>query len=507
MAGKTILRATGLCKSFPGVKALDNVSFELKTGEVHVLVGENGAGKSTLVKILTGVYEKDAGLIEIEGEQIEIRSPAHASRLGVAIVHQEFNLQPYLTVGQNIFLGREPVRKNGLIDWPLLYKEVERLCTEFGISLDPYQIVNHLSIGEQQLVEIAKALSTKAKLIIMDEPSAVLTQNELRVLFKLIHRLKAEGVTIVYISHRLEEVWSIGDRLTVMRDGRVVLTVPLAKITMEEVVRAMIGRELPRMEKPKRPADQQMLKVALEAPPVLKSVSFDLQKGHILGIFGLIGSGRTTILDALFGIEKKASATIVYQGQNVEINSPRIAKNLGITYVTSDRKQEGLVSLMSVKDNICLARPSTKALGFIDHEAQRGIVRRFVDRFAIRCSDTNAIVETLSGGNQQKVVLSKWLNCSPNLLLLDEPTRGVDIGAKQEIRGLIRELVDEGISVIWSSSELPEILEVSDELLVMYRGQIVLRAKPEEVEHDHVLLYAMNGGKKSNGNADINGDN
>lgn len=495
MHNQVVLQASGLCKKFPGVQALDHVDFELKAGEVHVLVGENGAGKSTLVNLLTGVYSKDEGTIRLRGKQVDIRNPAHASKLGIAIIHQELNLLPYLTVGQNIFLGREPIKPSGMINWRVLYQKAKELCSELEIDLDVYKTVNELPIAKQQLVEIMKALSTNAEIIIMDEPSAVLTQKELTVLFKLIKRLKEKGVAIVYISHRIEEIWEIGDRITVMRDGRKITTVPMSEIDAKQLVSLMIGRE-PKAKtgKRKKKTSETLMRVHLQIPPMVKEVSFELRKGEILGVFGLAGSGRVEILNALFGLEKNAKGTITYAGKQVSIRNPRVAKKLGIGYLTADRKQEGLVLQMSVKDNICMVNPATIALGFISEKKKTETARNFIKRFNIRCSHLEQRVVSLSGGNQQKVVLSKWLNCQPQILLMDEPTRGIDVGAKEEVRELIDKLVDQGMSVILSSSELPEIFEMSDRILVTYCGEIVAEIPADQAKHDEVLLYAMSGG-------------
>ncbi|MGC4024236.1 MAG: sugar ABC transporter ATP-binding protein [Mesorhizobium sp.] len=479
-----VLEAVKVSKSFGGIAALTDVDFALRSGEIHALMGENGAGKSTLMKILSGVHTSYSGEIKVDGDPVQFASIRQAEQAGIAIIHQELNLVPELSVADNIFLGREPRIAGLIIDKRAARKAARDLLGRLGIELDPDARVGGLRIGEQQLVEIAKALSLSARILIMDEPTSALSPSECERLFRIVRQLASQGVAIVYISHRLDEVTELADRVTVFRDGRHVLTREMSDMTQDDIIAAMVGRNLlasnaGKAERQKSPVlSVRDLTLSVQHRrawrEVLKGVSFDLYPGEILGIGGLLGSGRTEILKSIFGsIEGRIGGEIFVDGELVRFASPRDARRKGLALVTEDRKSEGLHLQASIKDNVALpvlSRLSKFGMRAFGEEAQLGA--NAVKSLGIRCSGTDQPAGSLSGGNQQKVVIGKWLATRPRILLLDEPTRGIDVGAKREIYDLIFRLArDEKLAVAVVSSEMPELLLLSDRILVMSEGR------------------------------------
>jgi ribose transport system ATP-binding protein len=480
-------------KTFPGVLALDGVDFALRRGEVHILLGENGAGKSTLMKILSGAYQKTAGRVTLDGAEVEIRNPAHAQGLGISTIYQEFNLVPHLSIGENIFLGREPVRL-GLIDRRAVNRQAAEVLKGLGLQLDPRRPVKGLRVAEQQMVEVAKALSLDARVLIMDEPTAALAEHEIRDLFAAIRGLKEQGVSVVYISHRMEELFEIGDRVTVLRDGRSVGTFDVARTNKFELIRLMVNRDLTELF-PKEHAERGAEVLSVEGLTTrggLKDVSFSLHKGEVLGIAGLLGAGRTELARAIFGLDKLERGTVKIKGETRRIGSPRAAINAGLGFLTEDRKAQGLVLPLSVKENLCL--PSVDkftSMGFVDAKRERRAAERYVKELRIRTPGLDQKVVYLSGGNQQKVVLSKWLCSEAEVFIFDEPTRGVDVGAKAEIYQLMNRLAASGVAIIMISSELPEILGMSDRILVMRAGTVACEFTAEEATQEKILECAL----------------
>lgn len=493
---QVLLSMQGIQKSFPGVHALDNAQFEVRAGEVMALVGENGAGKSTLMKILTGIYAKDSGTIKMEGQDISINSPRDAEEKGICIVHQELNLMQHLTVAENIFIGREPT-KGPFIDQKAQNAMTQELLTSLHLDLNPTQVVKSLSVARQQMVEIAKALSfDNTRLLILDEPSAVLTDSEIDDLFLFINRLKEKGVGIVYISHRLDELKRISDRITVMRDGQYVATLETDKTEISEVVKLMVGHVI--YEEPKTfSAVPEDAPVVLEAKNLnsleVKDISFSLRRGEILGFFGLIGAGRTETMRLLCGADPMESGEILINGQRVDIRTPRDAVKHGIGYLSEDRKRFGLCLGLSVTDNTVL--PNLDDLVdslFVNERKLDEQAKHFNERVKTKTPDIHARVVNLSGGNQQKVVIAKWLMCNCDVLIFDEPTRGIDVGAKSEIYKLIHELASQGKAVILISSDMPELLRLSDRIVVMCEGQITGRISIEEATQERIMAAATN---------------
>ncbi|RLC67995.1 MAG: D-xylose ABC transporter ATP-binding protein [Chloroflexi bacterium] len=492
-----VLRMERISKQFPGVQALDDVTFRVARGEIHALVGENGAGKSTLMKILTGAIPCDSGQIILRGQEVEIDSPGRAQQLGISMIHQELALIPYLNIGQNIYLGREPRgRLPGLIAWSQLYSQAQGQLARLNMDLDPLTLVVDLPIAQQQMVEVAKALSFNADIIVMDEPTSALTERETDTLFEVMRTLKAQGVTIIFISHRLEEVFEIADRVTVLRDGRLIGVAPITEVSTDDVVRMMVGRELGEMY-PKQTVARQdvVLRVqGLTRGNELRDVSLELRRGEILGVAGLVGAGRTPLARALFGIDPIERGEIWVDGQAVRINSPRTAIRLGMGFVPEDRKEQGLFLGMAVRENITIGVLDRKSiLGFLRFRELDRLAEGYVQQLDIRTPSLRQRVRNLSGGNQQKVVIARWLTLHPKILILDEPTRGIDVGAKAEIHALMNRLAGEGVGIIMISSELPEILGISDRILVMRQGQIVGEFTRQEATQDAIMLCAAGG--------------
>ncbi|HYE66769.1 MAG TPA: sugar ABC transporter ATP-binding protein [Pyrinomonadaceae bacterium] len=494
MADAPVLEMRHIGKTFPGVVALDDVDFELRRGEVHILLGENGAGKSTLMKILSGAYQKSAGQIVLDGAEVEIKNPKHAQTLGISTIYQEFNLIPHLSVGENIFLGREPARLPGLIDQRAIFQAATHALSGLGLSLDPRKLVKELRVAEQQMVEVAKALSLDARILIMDEPTAALTEHEIAELFATIRRLKDKGVAIVYISHRMEELFEIGDRVTVLRDGRSVGTYDVRGMSKSELIRLMVNRELTDLF-PKERAERgrEVLRVeGLSTQGGLKDISFSLYEGEVLGLAGLLGAGRTELARAIFGLDQITSGTIYINSSPQRITSPRRAINSGIGFLTEDRKSQGLVLPLSVKENLCLSSMDKfSSWGVMDTKEEQRAAGRYVKDLRIRTPSLDQKVVFLSGGNQQKVVLSKWLCSEARVFIFDEPTRGVDVGAKAEIYQLMNRLTASGVAIIMISSEMLEVLGMSDRVLVMRGGRIVCEFSAQEATQERILQCAL----------------
>ena len=475
LSHEVILTMEGIDKSFPGVHALDHVNLEVRKGEVHAMMGENGAGKSTLMKVLTGIYTKDSGTITYEGKEVEFHGPKEAQEAGIVIVHQELNMMNHLTVAQNIFIGRE-FMKGGIIDDAKMNEESKKLFEQLGIKIDPTEKMGNLTVGKQQMCEIAKAISHKAKVIIFDEPSAALTEAEIEELFKIIRDLRDKQLGIVYISHRMDEIKVITDRVTVMRDGGYVGTLITKDCTKDDIINMMVGRviyEDPKTKSMVPPDAPVVLKVEhLNAGKMVQDVSFELHKGEILGFSGLMGAGRTETARALFGADPKESGDIYVNGKKVDIRSPKDAVALGIGYLSEDRKRYGIVVDKSVAENSTMAHLKNFVKGlFIDKKKEVAATEDYIKRLNTKTPSTDQLVVNLSGGNQQKVVLAKWLVKDCDILIFDEPTRGIDVGAKSEIYHLMNELVAQGKSIIMISSEMTEILRMSDRIVVMCEGK------------------------------------
>ncbi len=492
-----LLEMRGISKAFPGVQALNDVSFSLHAGEIHALVGENGAGKSTLMKVLTGAIPKDAGTIFLRGAPVEIHGPRDAIHRGIAIIHQELTLVPYLTVAQNIYLGREPRgAAASLVDWAALNRQAGELLERLGLGFRPTTLVSDLSIAQRQMVEVAKALSLDATIIAMDEPTSALSEREVEALFSFIRQLRDQGVGLIYISHRMNEIFELADRVTVMRDGRYVGTAPIGALTEAKIINMMVGRTLGELyPKTSVPRSEVVLKVAgLRRGKELQDVSFELHRGEILGLAGLVGAGRTFIARALFGADRVDGGEIWLEGQPVRIGSPQHAIKLGIGLVPEDRKAEGLFLGMPVRTNITVTiLEKLSRFGVIKTKAQDALAQRYVEDLAIRTPSLIQRARNLSGGNQQKVVISRWLTLSPKVLLLDEPTRGVDVGAKAEIYALMSKLAGQGMGILMISSELPEVLGVSDRILVMREGRLVGEFTRAEATQDKIMTAATGG--------------
>ncbi len=472
-----LLEVRNLEKSFPGVRALSGVSFDVSAGEVHALLGENGAGKSTLIKIVSGVYQPDAGEILIDGRATRFATPEEAKRARVATIYQELLLFPELTVAENIFLGHAPRARGGRIDWRAMRAEAEALLASLEIDdLAADQIVGALSVGHRQRVEILRALSHDARILIMDEPTAALTESDVKRLFDIVRKLKSRGVGIVYISHRLDELFEIADRVTVLRDGAYVGSRAMAETNAAELVQMMVGRRIESLfPKSAVPIGAPVLEARdLVRRPMTRNVGLTVRAGEIVGLAGLVGSGRSELAQVLFGITPAEDGDIRLMGEAVTIGSPESARARGIAYVPEDRGVQGLVRPMSVLHNFSLAAlGSLSRLGFIDRAAERRLAEAGVKRFSVKTSSVDEIAGRLSGGNQQKIVLGKWLANNPKLLILDEPTRGIDVGAKAEIHRLMCELAADGVAILMISSELPEVLGMSDRVLVMREGRLV----------------------------------
>ncbi|NGP45132.1 sugar ABC transporter ATP-binding protein [Bacillaceae bacterium SIJ1] len=490
------IRMENIHKAFGKNKVLEGVDIHIKDGEVHALMGENGAGKSTLMNILTGLHKKDQGTIQIDGKETTFTDPKHAEDFGVAFIHQELNVWPELTVLENLFINKEPVTHFGLIHTKKMKRIAAEQFEKLSISIPLNKEAGQCSVGEQQMIEIAKALMTEAKVIIMDEPTAALTDREIATLFEVIRSLKKSCVSIVYISHRMEEIFTICDTITVMRDGRTVDTTPIAKTSFNDVVQKMVGRELTdRFPARETSLGDTMLEVKnLSRKGVFENVSFSVRSGEMVGVSGLMGAGRTEIMRTIFGLDGKYEGDILVNGTKVTMKNPSQAVQMGLGFITEDRKDEGLVLDFSIKDNIAL--PSLHSFTkqtFIKEKDEQEFVDLLIKRLTIKTESASTEAKNLSGGNQQKVVIAKWIGIGPKVLILDEPTRGVDVGAKREIYQLMNELTERGVAIIMVSSELPEILGMSDRIIVVHEGTIAGELSKEEATQEKIMTLATGG--------------
>lgn len=494
MKNEYILELKSITKTFPGVKALNNVHLEVKPGEVHALCGENGAGKSTLMKIISGAQNATSGDIYFEGEKATYNTTKEAQNIGISMIYQEFNLVPYLSVAENIFLGKLPVN-GAIINWNKLYKLTQDILDQLGLKISPKAIVSKLSVAEMQMVEISKCLSTNSKVIIMDEPTAALTDQEIASLFTIIENLTSKGISIIYISHRMDEIFAITDRITVFRDGKHVKTMETSDTNYDEIVSLMVGQNIANLYPTRTEIDNE---VVLEVKNLngknVEDVSFSLKKGEILGISGLMGAGNIELSKILYGATNKHSGTVTVNGKELRCTRPLEAIEKGIGLVPDDRKNEGLVLVRSVKENISLSSlQKISKHGILDKKAEKIAIKNSINSMNIKVSSSEQLVNNLSGGNQQKVVLSKVLRSSPDILILDEPTRGVDVGARAEIYQIIDLLTKNGKSIILVSSDLSEVIGMSDRIIIMKEGKIVKEVLRKDCSQELVLAYASGG--------------
>lgn len=492
------LRMENITKAFSGVRVLHGVGFEVQPGEVMALMGENGAGKSTLMKILVGVHTDWEGRIALDGTGVQFRNTKEAAAAGVAIIYQELILVPGLTVAENIFLGREPTRFGGMVDYAKMNRMAEEILSDLHFNQSVTTSVSHLRVGHQQLVEIGKALSLNARLLVMDEPTSALSENETQVLFSVVRKLKDRSVAIVYISHRMGEVFEIADRVTVLRDGLHVGVESIENVSRQKLIQMMVGRDFNQFfVKEGRPEEDVVLRVEnlkrrnpdAAKKPLIEDVSFVLKRGEQFGIAGLLGAGRTELLEAIFGVDSTAtSGRVELEGKRVYITNPRQAIEAGIGFITEDRKGNGLILKMNVEQNMTLAcLRDLLRLFIVSKKKERALAETYVERLTINVADLENAIDTLSGGNQQKVLLAKWLATQPRILLLDEPTRGIDVGAKHEIYELLSELTKQGISIVMTSSELPELLSICDRIMVLREGRISAIFDREEATQEKIL--------------------
>ena len=497
-----ILEMEGISKAFPGVQALDKVKLTLRKGKLTALLGENGAGKSTLMNILAGILRPDEGLIRLNGEEVEFSNARTAQARGISMIFQELNLMTNLTVAENIFLGREPLNRLGLIDYPRMNRDAGQLLKKLELDALPTTALGDLRVGQQQIVEIAKALSTNARIIIMDEPTSAISDHEVEVLFRIIRELKENNIAIAYITHKLSELTTIGDDAVVMRDGRWIGEGSLTELSHDEIVHMMVGRDLKDLyQKSAKEKGAELFRVeglTLKNPkkpdlPILENISFSLYQGEVLGIFGLMGAGRTELMESIFGLHAKNVTGNIYIKERLQaINSPVDAIAAGLALAPEDRKLEGLILEMSVAENTSLPILNrVEKHGFLDTQLERKYVENSVKRFNVKTPSIRQLVRNLSGGNQQKVILGKWLATDPLIVLLDEPTRGIDINAKKEIYTIIDELTRQGLSVIMVSSELPEIMAVADRILVLSEGRITGEFLDNEINEDTLMKAAL----------------
>ncbi|HEK9991796.1 TPA: sugar ABC transporter ATP-binding protein [Streptococcus equi subsp. zooepidemicus] len=489
------IEMTAISKSFGTNKVLEKIDLVLHSGQVHALMGENGAGKSTLMNILTGLFPASSGTIVIDGVEKQFSNPQEAEAFGISFIHQEMNTWPDMTVLDNLFLGREIKGTFGLLDQKAMKEKAKRAFDRLGISIPLDLPIGSLSVGQQQIIEIAKSLLSEVSLLVMDEPTAALTDRETESLFQMIASLKKEGVGIVYISHRMEEIFRVTDLITVMRDGIVVDTKPTAETNPAELVKKMVGRDIDDYY-PAKAAELGELVFEVEnlSGECFKDISFQVRRGEILGFSGLMGAGRTEVMRAIFGLDKRTAGRIRLNGQDIQVTNPVQAIRAGIGFLTEDRKEEGLILDFSIKDNMTL--PSHKDFsknGFFDDKTSRDFVQKMIDRLRIKSGRPEMVVGNLSGGNQQKVVLAKWIGIAPKVLILDEPTRGVDVGAKREIYQLMNELAERGVPILLVSSDLPEVLGVSDRIVVMHEGRITGELSRGEATQEKVMQLATGG--------------
>jgi rhamnose transport system ATP-binding protein len=498
-AGQTvsdyILECRKLTKYFPGIKALDEVDFHVRPGEVHALVGENGAGKSTLVKILTGVYQADTGEVILEGRRVSFRSPVEAQAAGIAVIHQEATMFMDLTVTENIYMGHhERLRRVPLLSWGAMRRKTKALLAELELDIDPDVQVRGLSVAQRHMVEIVKALSQEARIVIMDEPTSALSLHEVEDLYAIIRRLKKAGTSIVFISHKFEDIYEIADRFTVLRDGRFAGEGVVAETKVDDIIRMMIGRSLTQMY-PKlavQPGEVLLSVQGLSRTGVFKDVSFDLRKGEILGFFGLVGAGRSEVMRAVFGIDSADAGRVLLDGNAVRISGPDAAIERGIAYVPEDRQQQGTILAMGIRENVTL--PIVRKLAtrsFISRSRENTVTEEYGRRMEIKAGSWEQVVNSLSGGNQQKVVLAKWLATRPRILILDEPTKGIDVATKARVHEFISLLAKEGLGILLVSSEMPEILGMSDAIIVMHEGRVTARLDRGVASQETLIKAAM----------------
>lgn len=495
-----VLEVRNISKAFPGVQALSNVDFKVYPHEVVALIGENGAGKSTLMKILSGAYRMDTGTVYINGQPIEPENPHHAQSLGIAIIYQEFNLTPNQSVATNIFLGREPsfgnvLGKTAIVNKRQMRREAARLLKRVGARFSPDELVRNLSVAERQMVEIAKALSVKSKIIIMDEPTSALGEGEVKVLFEIVRGLKEQGLGVIFITHRLDEIFEIADRAVVLRDGKQVGELMVSDATPQKLISLMVGRPIVEMyQKKEAEKGNTVLEVrGLSRKGVIHDINFSVRRGEILGIAGLVGSGRTEMVRAIFGADHRTSGEILIDGKPVDIHSPNSAVRAGLALVPENRQLHGLVLDLSVERNIVLPNLdwlSTRLVGLLKRGQARGVSENYVRQLNVRTPSLAQRVRLLSGGNQQKVVLAKWLASSPKVLILDEPTRGIDVGAKAEVHALMSQLAAQGIGIVMISSEMPEVLQMSDRILVMHEGRVAGILDRTQANQEVIMAYA-----------------
>jgi ribose transport system ATP-binding protein len=497
MSTQPYIQMKGISKAFSGNKVLEDVEFEILPGEVHALMGENGAGKSTLMKILTGIYERDAGTVFIKGKEVHFKNAKEAELAGIAVIHQELNIIPYLTVSENMFLGKElTYGKFGITKDKEMQIKTKEYLNRLGIDIDPSMDAGDLSVGQQQMIEIARAVAANTEILIMDEPTAALTDREIEALFKVIQSLKQQGVGIVYISHRMEEIFQICDRISVLRDGQFIGVKAIPNTNFDEVVKMMVGRQLgERYPERDTVIGPERLKVEnFTSKGCFEKIHFSVHQGEILGVAGLMGAGRTEIMEAIFGYRPIQDGKLVIDGKETTIKSPFDAIQAGIGFITEDRKSEGLVLDLSVRENFSLTNLiKISKNNIISTKEEESFVEEMIKKLHVKTSSSEQIVKSLSGGNQQKIVIGKWLGINPKILILDEPTRGVDVGAKKEIYQIMNELTKKGVSIIMVSSELPEILGMSDRIMVIHEGKLSTILNKAEANQEKIMQAATGG--------------
>jgi ribose transport system ATP-binding protein len=499
MSREPVIEMKGISKSFSGNKVLDQVDFQLLPGEIHALMGENGAGKSTLIKILTGIYERDAGKVFIKGKEVQFKNPKEAEQFGIAVIHQELNIIPYLTVYENMFLGKElTVGRLGITKDKEMKRKTKEYLNRLGIEIDPNMEAGNLSVGQQQMIEIARAVAADTEVLIMDEPTAALTEREIEALFKVISSLKKQGVGIVYVSHRMEEIFQICDQISVLRDGQFIGTKEVAKTNFDEIVKLMVGRQLgERFPERDTKIGQERFKVEnLTSKGSFENIRFSVHQGEIVGVAGLMGAGRSEIMQAIFGYRKMDGGKVFIDGKEMTIKSPYDAIKAGIAFVTEDRKSQGLILELSVRENLSITTlDKISKNSLISSKTEISLADEMIEKLHVKTSGREISVKSLSGGNQQKIVIGKWLGIHPKILILDEPTRGVDVGAKKEIYQLMNDLTKQGVSIIMVSSELPEILGMSDRILVIHEGKLAAELDKSEANQENIMQSATGGSK------------
>jgi ribose transport system ATP-binding protein len=494
-----VVEMKGISKAFSGNKVLDQVHFQLLPGEIHALMGENGAGKSTLIKILTGIYERDAGKVFFKGNEVHFKNPKEAEHSGIAVIHQELNIIPHLTVYENMFLGKElKIGKLGITKDREMKKKTKEYLNRLGIDIDPNTEAGNLSVGQQQMIEIARAVAANTEVLIMDEPTAALTDREIEALFKVISSLKKQGVGIVYVSHRMEEIFQICDRISVLRDGQFIDVKEVAKTNFDEIVKLMVGRQLGERfpERDTKIGPEQFRVESLTSKGCFENISFSVNQGEVVGVAGLMGAGRTEIMQAIFGYRSLNGGKMFIDGKQVNIKSPHDAIKAGIAFVTEDRKSQGLILDLSVRENFSITNlKKISKNSLISSKTEVSLVDEMIEKLHVKTSGRELSVKSLSGGNQQKIVIGKWLGINPKILILDEPTRGVDVGAKKEIYQLINDLTKQGVSIIMVSSELPEILGMSDRVLVIHEGKLSGVLNKTNASQEKIMQLATGGNK------------